>query len=273
MLVKATKIDYLIPRYSHAEAVRVEKLLESDLESEQNKALIEQIFREVLKIDIVPVMKDDFFSMFDYKIHIMEYLKHSTGFHEIEWKLVNRVVDHGYVYLKTHDLIRLIRQEIDNIIRCKLRDMVVPRLPSNLEKAVQEIVILLPAPSKMKYKVKVTPDKYPPCVKKVLDTVVKGENLPHYGRFLLTTYLVNIGQSVEEIISLYSRSPDFNEKTTKYQVEHIAGLSGGRQKYMCPSCKTLLTHNFCLKNKACNDIKNPLSFGFRKSQYKKRKSK
>ena len=256
MLVKATNLEHLISRYSHAEAIRVENLLKDERED-----LIVEMFRNILKINVILVTSKIGFSNLNYKIPIMDYLRRATHFHEIEWKLINRMVGEGYVYLKSSELIRLIRQEIENKIRDKLKEMVIPKLPDNFIKTIQELSSISPPPPKLSDMVKITPDKYPPCVTTALDLLKKGENLPHYGRFLLTTYLVNIGGSVEEIMSLYSRSPDFNERITKYQVEHIAGLRGGRVKYTCPSCRTLITHGFCFKTKECNEIRNPLQFG------------
>jgi len=266
MLVKATNLEHLISRYSHAEAIRVENLLKDERED-----LIVEMFRNILKINVILVTSKIGFSKLNYKISIMDYLRRATHFHEIEWKLINRMVDEGYVYLKSSELIRLIRQEIENKIRDKLKEMVIPKLPNNFIKTIQELSSISPPPPKLSDMMKITPDKYPPCVTTALDMLKKGENLPHYGRFLLTTYLVNIGGSVEEIMSLYSRSPDFNERITKYQVEHIAGLRGGRVKYTCPSCRTLVTHSFCFKTKECNEIRNPLQFGRKTNLRSKRK--
>ena len=256
ILVKAANLDHLISRYSHAEAIRVEKFLEDERED-----LIVEIFKNILKINVILVTSGTGFSKLNYKISIIDYLRRATRFHELQWKLINRTVDDGNVYLKSNELIRLIRQEIESKIQDKLKEMVVPQLPQSFIKTIQELSILSPPPPKLTGKVNISPDKYPPCVKAALDLLKKGENLPHYGRFLLTTYLVNIGESVDEIMSLYSRSPDFNERITKYQVEHIAGLKGGRVKYTCPSCRTLITHGFCFKTKECNKIRNPLQFG------------
>ena len=266
MLVKATNLEHLISRYSHAEAIRVENLLKDERED-----LIVEMFRNILKINVILVTSKIGFSKLNYKIPIMDYLRRATHFHEIEWKLINRMVDEGYVYLKSSELIRLIRQEIENKIRDKLKEMVIPQLPDNFIKTIQELSSISPPPPKLSDMMKITPDKYPPCVTTALDMLKKGENLPHYGRFLLTTYLVNIGGSVEEIMSLYSRSPDFNERITKYQVEHIAGLRGGRVKYTCPSCRTLVTHSFCFRIKECNEIRNPLQFGRKTNLRSKRK--
>jgi|TARA_B100001964_G_scaffold110072_1_gene123026 DNA primase large subunit len=268
ILVKAANLDHLISRYSHAEAIRVEKFLEDERED-----LIVEIFRNILKINVVLVTSKISFSKHNYKISIIDYLRRATRFHELQWKLINRKVDNGNVYLKSNELIRLIRQEIESKIQDKLKEMVVPQLPQSFIKTIQELSILSPPPPKLTGKANISPDKYPPCVKAALDLLKKGENLPHYGRFLLTTYLVNIGESVDEIMSLYSRSPDFNERITKYQVEHIAGLKGGRVKYTCPSCRTLITHGFCFKTKECNKIRNPLQFGVKTNLKSNRKRK
>ena len=266
MLVKATNLEHLVSRYSFAEAIRVEKHLEDERED-----LILQIFRNILKINVILVTSETGFSKLNYKIQIIDYLKRATRFHELQWKLINRNVNDGYVYLKSTELIRLIRQEIENKIRDRLKEMVVPQLPQNLIKTVQELSTISPPPPKLSDRVKISPDRYPPCVKAALDIFKKGQNLPHYGRFLLTAYLVNIGESVDEIMTMYSRSPDFNERITKYQVEHIAGLRGGRVKYTCPSCRTLITHSFCFKTKECNEIRNPLQFGRKINLNSKRK--
>ncbi len=268
MLVKATKLDHLANRYSHAEALRVERLLEGEREK-----LIVQIFNNILNIELASITAEKkSLSTFNYKIPVIDYLKRAARFHELEWKLINRVVDQGYVYLRTRELIRLIREEIGNMIREKLKDMVVPRLPEKLNKIVQEITKIIP-PSKINGRARVTPDKYPPCVKASLNMLKNGNNLPHYGRFLLTTYLVNIGSSVQDILSFYPKSPDFNERITRYQIEHIAGLRGGRVKYICPSCRTLGTHSLCFRTKECADIKNPIQFGKRVPNLEKRKGK
>jgi DNA primase large subunit len=266
LLIKASNLDYLFSRYSLSEAVRVEKILETE-----RIEIVTQIFRKVFHIDLTTITGEHNTSKsVIFRIPIMEYLKRSVKFHELEWKLVNRVVDKGYVFLNTHDLIRLIRQEIDNMILDRLRNLVVSKLPENLEKIVEYIVKTSPSHSSHNYQIHVSPDKYPPCVKKAIELIKNGENLPHYGRFLLTTYLVNIGHSTEDIISIYPKSPDFNERITRYQVEHISGLRGGRVKYRCPSCRTLITHSFCFKTKECANIKNPLMFG--RPKYRSKKS-
>ena len=267
MMVKATGLEHLAIRVSLAEAIRVENFLKKE-----RKPVLSHIFRSVIKIELQEEEETIGSQTFDFKIPVVEYLKRSSKFHEPEWKLVNRVVDKGWVYLKSQDLVRLIREEIRSIIYTRLKEMKMPRLPPSLEEAVKEIAQLSPQPKAPQEAVALTPEKYPPCVAHALDLIRKGQNVPHFGRFLMTTYLLAVGKSVDDVVSLFPRLPDFDERLTRYQVEHIAGLRGGRVKYNVPSCRTLQTHSFCFKVDECDEIRNPLRFG-RASIKEKRRSK
>lgn len=63
----------------------------------------------------------------------------------------------------------------------------------------------------------VTTGEYPPCVKHAIDMLEKGENLPHSGRFMLATFLLSKGQSIQQIAPLFKNAPDYNERVTLYQ--------------------------------------------------------
>jgi Eukaryotic and archaeal DNA primase, large subunit/LAGLIDADG-like domain len=103
------------------------------------------------------------------------------------------------------------------------------------------------------------------CVREALNLLEKGQNVPHYGRFLMASYLLAVGKTVDDIMALFPKAPDFKASVTKYQVEHIAGLKGGRTRYSVPSCKTLQTHSFCFKDPVkCYEILTPLQYPSRK---------
>jgi DNA primase large subunit len=80
-------------------------------------------------------------------------------------------------------------------------------------------------------------------------------------RFGLTSFLVNVGMPIDEIVKLYVSVTDFDESLTRYQIEHIAGLRGTRTKYTPPTCATLRTHGICRNiNDICKTIVHPLSY-------------
>ncbi len=72
----------------------------------------------------------------------------------------------------------------------------------------------------------VVQEAFPPCVIALYDAASKSRHLSHVGRFTLTSFLINIGMSPEALTELFKSFSDFNERLTRYQVEHIAGSRG-----------------------------------------------
>jgi len=71
--------------------------------------------------------------------------------------------------------------------------------------------------------------------------------------------------TVESVIDLFRSLSDFNERMTRYQVEHIAGGRGSRTKYIPPRCDTLRTHGVCPgMDDICKTIRHPLGYYRRK---------
>ncbi len=258
MLVRATKLDHLMSRYALSEAIRVE----SFLNQEKNERIIEDIFSNFIKIELEHNISPGFPK---FRIPLAEYVKRAGEFHKPEWKLVNRIVQNGRVYVSQKDLTRLIREEIRKLILQRLKAINVPKLPEGIDKIVDDLIQLTPPPRSAYSIVNISPENYPPCVREAMRLLEKGENVPHYGRFLMATYLLAAGKSVDEIMALFPKAPDFKASVTKYQVEHIAGIKGGRTRYTVPSCKTLQTQSFCFKDPVkCYEIKSPLQYPSRK---------
>ena len=254
MLVRSTNLNHLMERYSLAEAKRVESLLKQ----EDNGKIIEDIFQTFLRVKLEHTAVSSFPG---FRISMSDYVKRAVGFHKPEWKLVNRIVQNGKVYVSQTDLIRLIREEIQDLILQRLKATNVPKLPKELDAVVKNLIELTPPPRSSFTTLNIAPENYPPCVKESLRLLEKGENVPHYGRFLMATYLLAVGKTVDDIMGLFPKSPDFKKSVTQYQVEHIAGMKGGRTKYSVPSCKTLQTHSFCFKDPVkCYEISSPLQY-------------
>jgi DNA primase large subunit len=252
ILLKSTGIATLIRRFSLAEARRAERYLQQDLWSSRNKNLDLplKIIRDLFAVN-VSIDGDEFV------IKIPDYLQRSVHFHEKEWKLVNRRVSNGFVYLTAHETVRLIRAELGQYINEKIQSVKVESVPQGFEQRINDLVLLANKFSDTIY----VSLEYPPCVKHGIEILEKGENLPHSGRFLLATYLLSKGQTVDQITPLFKNAPDYNERTTKYQLEHISGSSGSGTKYQCPSCEKLRSENLCFATSDCNGIINPIQFG------------
>jgi len=266
ILLKKAGIQTFNRRFSLAEARRSENFLEKDLEWKGEKSVIKhvehkrksqqqvlEILQNEFKIDII--MEEDLF-----KVKVRDYLKRAAHFHEREWKLVNRRVEGGFAYLSSHETVRLIRKELDELINSKIQSVNIDAIPDTFQKYILEIQLLA---NKILEHVTFS-GEYPPCVRHGIDVLERGENLPHSGRFLLATYLLARGQTIDQIVPLFKNAPDYNERITRYQLEHISGASGKNTKYQCPSCDKLRSENLCFAIPECDGIINPVQFGKRR---------
>ncbi|TET27756.1 MAG: DNA primase regulatory subunit PriL, partial [Candidatus Bathyarchaeum sp.] len=97
--------------------------------------------------------------------------------------------------------------------------------------------------------------------------VAAGRPASHIGRFALTSFMLSIGMTVEDVFKFFRSVSDFNERMTRYQVEHIAGTRGSGTKYTPPNCATLRTHGICISPEPeCRGAVNPLVCYKRKLQ-------
>jgi len=253
VLLKLSGMHTLIKRFALAEARRAEKYLEKDLANISDESKKELAIRIIDDLFSVQVEKLDNY----FVIPVSDYLKHSINFHEREWKLINRHVENGQVFLTPHETVRLIRKELGTYINSKIINAKTPTMISGFEDSVTKLVSL----SKKFITFTVTTGEYPPCIKHAIEELEKGENLPHSGRFMLGAFLLSRGQSVEQIAPLFKNAPDYNERVTLYQLNHLAGTSGSGTKYICPSCEKLKTQDLCFAIPECDNIINPLQFG------------
>ena len=252
ILLKSAGIPTLIRRFSLAEARRAEKYLEQDLRSKDERKLDFplKIIQDLFSVKVT--IQDD-----DFVIKVADYLRRAVHFHEREWKLVNRKVENGLVFLTSHETVRLIRKELDAYINSKIQSTDTPSIPETFRERVADLVTL----AKKFSDTFTVSTEYPPCIKHAIEVLDRGENLPHSGRFMLATYLLTKGQTIDQIAPLFKNAPDYNERVTRYQIEHIAGTSGKRIKYSCPSCDKLKSENLCFEIPECNGIINPVQFG------------
>ncbi len=100
-----------------------------------------------------------------------------------------------------------------------------------------------------------------PCMAKILERARNGENLPHFARVAIASYLLKRGKSVDEVVEVFSNTPNFDEKIARYQVEFIA-----KKGYNPPSCQMMESYGLRLPECGClgeRGHKNPLQYGTR----------
>jgi DNA primase large subunit len=208
------------------------------------------------------------FDVYDYVIGFQDYLRYTKRFWgDSKWKLVNRLLSKGYVYVKKEELARIGKEVFyDKIMKLFEEIELVPggELISDLASKVKNSI-----PSKY-YRTEETlegprargivTEAFPPCIKKIYDAMLKGENLSHHERFAIATFLIALGASTEYIVDLFRNLPDFNEKITRYQIEHLAGKKGSGKRYSPYNCENMRSRGLCVAD--CG-VKHPLSYYYR----------
>lgn len=259
ILVSCINDNLLIRRYALAEA----KASHAFLEHEDAQMLI--------------AVGNDFnvFASYEneqFRMHFTDYVRLSAGMRDTKWKLVNRQLRAGFVEVRSSEFARLLQEAVSRRILSELPLDVPEDMCKQLAPYIAGITDEL-----AEYKSntntgdfgEVNAEFFPPCIKHALSGVRGGVNLAHSTRFALTSFLLNIGMSVDEVVAMFNVSPDFDEDKTRYQVEHIAGSSG--VEYSTPGCDTMKTYGNCAgKDDLCNRIVHPLGYYSRKEWYASR---
>lgn len=260
IFITAISDEYLYRRYSLAEAVRAYKLLLD--ESEERLAKIARLdFDWNLRL----VQKNLDGRLYRFEIFFKDYLRNTTRFREPEWKIINRLMHDGYVLLTKREVSRLLQEEIQNEIANLFSGQRKLNLPEPFRGRLNRLQKLLDENRSKLTEGDLPSDlimeALPPCIKRAFEGLLAGRRESHMERFALVSFLINAGMNIENIVRLFVSVTDFDEQFTRYQIEHIAGLRGGRTKYTPPNCSTLKTHGVCYNpDQLCEYIRHPLSY-------------
>lgn len=199
--------------------------------------------------------------------------------HDYKWKLVNRALERGWVYLTPNELARLIQEDVKKRIE-ELANSELVAVPDEIQEDVElikkDFIEKVPDINEYDKVVKAQESDYPPCITYLVKRASKGEHLSHTERFTMVTYLLHQGITIDSIITLFSNVSDFKENKTRYQVENLAGMTGGRtESYITYNCDTLQTHGVCKNptNPICRKIRNPLTYHLLKLEINRNSSK
>lgn len=110
-------------------------------------------------------------------------------------------------------------------------------------------------------------EAFPPCMDKLYTDITSGVNIPHMARFDLATFLVNVRMPFEDIISVFAKASNYDEKITRYHVGNLAGKNG--KTYSSPACAKIREHGLCI-SRTCN-VTHPLQYYERELSVPKKK--
>jgi DNA primase large subunit len=261
MLAIATKNSFIKKRYALAEAKQAFR--DMQLETSERIVAIALDFGWNLapnRSSKIPL---------EFEVNFADYLRNTTHLRDSKWKLVNRILADGKVYLTQQDVARLLQEEVRRRIEERLEATELPRFPEKITEMAERLVELAKeriGQDEMEgFPKVVSQSAFPPCIVALQEAVSKGHHLSHVGRFTLTSFLVSIGMPSEKVNEMFKSFSDYNERLTRYQIEHIAGERGSRTRYTPPQCSTLQTHGVCVNSDAlCRRVRHPLAYYRRK---------
>ncbi len=267
MLAIATKNSFIKKRYALSEA----KQAFNDMRSETREKIM------AIAVDfgwrIEPNRNPEV--PFEFAVNFADYLRNTVHLRDAKWKLINRILVNGQVYLNQKDVARLLQEEVRSRIEKRLEATELPSFPEKITEMAERLLALAKeriGQDEMEgFPKTVSQSAFPPCIVALQEEVAKGHHLSHVGRFALTSFLVSIGMPSEKVAELFKSFSDYNERLTRYQIEHIAGERGSRTRYTPPNCETLQTHGVCVRvdDPLCRGSRNPLVYYKRKLRHKK----
>ncbi len=219
-------------------------------------------------IDISKEFKFDIkYNTDDNKISIFftDYLKNAPTRY-LQWKMINREMKDGYIYLTSKDFARILQETLRLRINQELDTKKCNKIIEESFKS--DITRIKRLVGKHRKNIETIPlgrldiEKLPPCMKDILKSIQSGENVPHMGRFAIVAFLNSIKLNTKEILQLFSTAPDFEEEKSRYQVEHISGKSSSTS-YISPGCEKMRSYGICPTEKMddlCRKIRHPLSY-------------
>jgi DNA primase large subunit len=265
MFVSQIGNDRVSRRYALAESKRAYELLRSETHEK-----LQEIARNTFGWKMVPQQDEEGNS--NYYVHFVDYLRNAKSIRDQKWKLVNRVLENGIVTLTRDEAARLLEEEVQQKVFSRIRPPS-SSLPEPLSDRVRKIKDEIGAG--IVYSLESMPrtvvaDAMPPCIKALNESLSSKKHISHMGRFTLTSFLLNIGVSREDLVKMFKEASDFSERLTRYQVEHIGGSKGVKTRYLPPRCDTLKTHGICVNpDEICKSIRHPLGY-YRKRVFRRR---
>jgi len=255
------KAGWVVRRFATAESKRCFELIKME-GGQKLMELAENGFGWVLE----PVDMNMEGKRFDFALSVTEYLEVAPQFHSANWKLVNRYLLRGRVHLKQSEVARLMSESVKNkIVKRSMEDEVRKfEVPEAFGAYLDEVTRLVErkrefyddeAPRGLVEEAK------PPCIMAIISELAAGKSLSHMARFTITTFMLNVGENVDNVLRLFSSVADFDEAKARYQIEHIAGRIGSRTRYAPPKCDVLTTFGLCVgADMLCEKVRHPLQY-------------
>ncbi len=194
---------------------------------------------------------------FFVKVPLLEYLK--INFIDPESKLLNKPTNKGEVLLNVNDFARFLAEKsyVKVFDSLPIKKEEIPKELHNLARSIDsQLVVIEKKNFDLKIFGKIDSGLFPPCMAVLYQDQLAGKKLSYMGRLSLASFLYQLGMSKTELLTLFSKSPDFKKHIAEYHINRIY-----EKQLSAPACKKLWEQGLRVKEceKECK-FKHPVAY-------------
>jgi DNA primase large subunit len=191
------------------------------------------------------------------EIDLIDYLQ--IFFIDKESKVVNKQVYNGKILLNSNDFARFLSEKAYAKVFSSLPilEKNIPKYILTLAKSIDSQLVVMEKKSfDLKLVGKIEPSFFPPCMLSLYTDQLAGKKLSYSARLALASFLYQLGMSKTELLTLFSKSPDFKKAIAEYHISRIY-----EKEISAPGCKKLAENGLKVAqcNKSCNYV-HPMQF-------------
>ena len=159
------------------------------------------------------------------KLSLMDFTKVSSKSRINSWETYNYPVEDGMVYIPEEEVDDFIYE----LIFIKIYDSLPLDVPEEIEEDIRSRGFIEKTRERIpedefEYEIdEVREELFPPVIKSLISDVKAGANLKHDERYMVGSFLVQIGMTNDEIVDMFEINNHFAEEPTRKQLRHIRG--------------------------------------------------
>lgn len=177
-----------------------------------------------------------------FRLGVGSYLRYADADWGDGWRLVNRELADGEVRAEREELYRLLREAVRERVASGLPfEGVDDTVAAELEAEIADLRDLLADRTTTVDVDVVAPDRFPPCLARLLERAREGDDLGATARFALLSFLAELNLTAAEATEFTGLPAD--EVETRFA--YLRDDSGSGAHYPAPSCETLGAYGLC----------------------------
>lgn len=264
-LVTCISDPFISRRYAVAESERCSALLFND-----PTRVVERIANLVFCIRLKRLRHVLGAWLYDFRLDFPDYLSVVSYFDTPSWKMVNKNLYIVEPYLLKTEAVNILKLQVKQNTLRVIDDAEGVSPPHFLTRRLAALNSMTIVKEEGKLTNRFSPEALPSRTRSIYNKMIGGKTVPHFARFTLTSFFLNVNLTRDQILSLFSRLPEFDKHFTWYQTGHTAGRIGRVKKCASPGCRALRIHGLRLRTQRCSKVGRPIKAYYGASEVERR---